>query len=192
MVRLPEKVIICPKFAWPKTAIGALGSSVLVKLNASARNCNVILSLTLNSRWMLKSMYHVPGANNVFRPRLPHVLAGCATNAAGLNHSLTDWFATRGEDTTFGRLVPVALLVCVPVCVTENGKPDWKKPNAFTFQLRSGTAYQPLMCLPNGISYVHVTATRLRMSLLEFPLIVAGTAKARYRISLLSSACAQV
>ena len=39
MVRLPEKVIICPKFAWPKTAIGALGSSVLVKLKASARNC---------------------------------------------------------------------------------------------------------------------------------------------------------
>src|SRR5580704_4659217 len=77
MVRLPEKVITCPKFAWPKTAIGALGSSVLVKLKASARNCIVIFSLTLNSRWMLKSMSQEPGANKVFRQITPCVSRLC-------------------------------------------------------------------------------------------------------------------
>src|SRR6266542_6971572 len=63
---------ILPKVALPSVLVGALNCGVLVKLNASQRNCTRCLSFTRNSLNRAKSQVLVAGASKRFTPAVPY------------------------------------------------------------------------------------------------------------------------
>src|SRR5262249_34693242 len=73
----PAAIAVCvevtlPKFELFTLPLGLLKCGVLVALNASARNCKLVVEPSLNVRNRLRSRLATPGPRIVLRPTLPN------------------------------------------------------------------------------------------------------------------------
>src|SRR5260370_14874723 len=99
-----------PNVVLPKAVSGQLNCGVFLKLNASARNCTLMRSMTLKYLATAKSAFFWEPARSSLsrRGELPIVYGAGAENAAILNQCSCVWcaFVTSDPFVTFGYCVP--------------------------------------------------------------------------------------
>ena len=88
-------VRILPKFEFVIVKVGVPRLTQLKTLKNSPLNSSLWLSLILKVRNNPMSMFLLPGPLIMFRPALPRVPGGLASNAAVLNHGLPAFASVR-------------------------------------------------------------------------------------------------
>src|SRR5881396_94144 len=77
--------LILPKLGLNSVVFGSFQIGQFGKLNASNRNCSVLLPVSLKFLIVEKSHENAPGPVTVFLPASPNVPSGSRTNASVLN-----------------------------------------------------------------------------------------------------------
>src|SRR5262249_51585067 len=116
-----------PNVVLPKVVSGQLNCGVLVRLNASARNCTLMLSRTLKFLDTATSAFFCCDARSSLRRRgeFPMVYGAGAENAAVLNQrsGVRSGKATSAPRVTFGYCVPNPYWLMVLGAVSLTGRP---------------------------------------------------------------------
>ena len=109
---------------------GSFQIGLLNRLNASRRNCSVLLAIR-KFRMIDASTFVMPGPKKVLRPALPKVPNAFSTNASVLNHrAIVCWSPGRigSCPVTFGRSWPPAVFdLSVPTYAVRGNPLDVDK-----------------------------------------------------------------
>src|SRR5882672_1044254 len=83
-------VLIVPYSGLVNVVFGSFQIGLFNALNASNRNCRVLVRISRKFRMIDASTFKMPGPTKVLRPALPKVPNGCNAYALVLNHCAID------------------------------------------------------------------------------------------------------
>src|SRR5712691_13543492 len=168
-------LLIVPYNGLVNVVFGSSQIGLFTALNASSRNCSVLLRIR-KFRMIDASTLRMPGPKNVLRPALPQVPNGSSVNASVLNHRAIDCWSPGKIGlipVVFGRSVPAPVFdLSVPVYAVLG--------NPLDFEMIVLICHPPRIALPtpvfaygfpspNGNSYRIDETNRWRTSKIDNP-----------------------